>query len=896
MTPERRPAPLFRLLLRLFPRGFREEHGAGMQELFETRLARARGPGRRLGVWTRTLGDVAGAAWAVRWGTDDITGRRRGGASTMDTLLQDFRQTLRHLARAPVFTVGAVLLLAVGIGANATVFTVVDGLLFRPPPWGDAERVVHVYQDSDDGEPNSTSFPAYRDMTEIDVFASVAAVTPNSATLERTDGPVTVEIEYATASLMEVLGLSPARGRWFGPEHDVVGNAYAAVVSWSTWVSRFGADPDLVGSTVRLNGQPVTVVGVGPRTLPSSFPPFLTDFWLSISSTPLGGDYMVANLDRRADHWYDVRARLAEGVTPEQASAAMDALAARLAADFPEFNQGRDITVFRAADVRTHPSADAELFAAGTLLSAVVAVVLLLACANLANLLLVRGLGRSGEMAVRRAMGAGSGRVARLFFLEALTLAVVGGGLGVLFTAWAVKVIPTLPLPDAFPGLLDLHLDARVLTYSLALVAVTGMLFGLAPAVRAARTDVAGSLRDDRRTSSLGRGTARLRGALVAVQVAASLLLVVGTGLLVRSLTAVQAADPGVDVARIAWVRTDLGAVVQSQEELRPLLDEVRERVAALPGVTAVAATHRLPAQSGSSTTTVVEDYTPQAGTEAVELDYLAVDDGYFAAMGLDVLAGRTFNDDDVPDGPTSVVVNETAARTFWGDTDVVGRRMRGQGSDRWRTVVGVVSDAPVSTLAEDTRPAFYFFEAQIGGLGTPYLVVRTDGDPAALLPQLRGALTDVRSALTVEAQGTLADHFGATLAAPRLAATFLGAFSLLAAVLAGLGIYAVVSFSVAGRAAELGIRMALGARRERVVGMVVRDVAGTVVLGLVAGLVLAVLVGPRVADLLYGVGGLDPVAFAGSVAFITVVAGLAAWLPARRAADTDPVEALRSA
>ncbi|MEQ9568656.1 MAG: ABC transporter permease, partial [Longimicrobiales bacterium] len=419
MTPERRGAPVFGILLRLFPRDFRAEHGAGMQELFEARLARARGLRGRIGVWSRGLVDVLRTAWAVRTGAEITTGRRRGGGRTMDSLLQDLKQTLRHLVRAPVFTLGAVLLLAVGIGANTTVFTVVDGLLFRPPPWGDADEVVYVYQDSDDGEPNSTSFPAYRDMTEVDVFESVAAVTPNSATLEGTDGPVAVDIEYATASLMDVLGLAPARGRWFGPEHDVVGNAYAAVVSWPAWVSRFGADPDLVGSTVRLNGQPVTVVGVGPRTLPSSFPPFVTDFWLSISSTPLGGDFMVANLDRRADHWYDVRARLAEGVTPEQASAAMDALATRLATDFPEFNQGRGITVFRADEVRAHPSVDGDLFAAGTLLGAVVAVVLLLACANLANLLLVRGLGRSGEMAVRRAMGAGSGRVARLFFLEA---------------------------------------------------------------------------------------------------------------------------------------------------------------------------------------------------------------------------------------------------------------------------------------------------------------------------------------------------------------------------------------------------------------------------------------------------------------------------------------------
>lgn len=809
--------------------------------------------------------------------------------------MTDVRNTLRRLARAPGFTIGAVLLLAVGIGANATVFSLVDALLFRPAPWADADRVVYIYQDSDDGEPNSTSFPAYLDISSSDRFSAVGAATQWSVESEGSEGRTELSVELITAGYMDVLGLSPARGRWFGPEHDRVGSEFAAVVPWPVWTARYGSDPDIVGRTIDINGQPVTIIGIGPRNLPSTTPPFAVDLWLSISTTPVVGDYMVTNLDRRADHWYQVRARLAPGVTTEQSQAAMDALATRLASSFPEFNQGRGITVFPSGSVRSHPQADGQLFQAGSLLTAVVTAVLLLACANLANLLLVRGLGRTGEMAVRRAMGASGGRIAGLFIMESFVLALAGGALGILLTAWAIRVIPTLPLPDVFPGVLDLRLDTRLLAFTLVLVAVTGALFGSLPALRAAKDDVAGVLRDDRRTSSLGRGTVRLRNGLVAVQVVASLLLVLATGMLVRGITAIGRVDPGVDVDRLAWIRADLSPATTDDDEARALMGEVMERLAAQPGVEGVAATSRLPAQPGGSTTTVVEGYQPAAGTEAIELDFMIVSDDYFSTTGLELVEGRGFSVDDQPGAPTAVVVNQTAARRFWGEESAIGRRLRGQGSENWRIVVGVAADAPVSTLAEDTRPAFYFTERQLNGIGAPYLVLRTAGDPELLLSTARAEVQATRAAIEVVGQGTMRDHLGESLAGTRLATTFLGGFSLLAVVLAGLGIYAVVSFGVARRSAELGIRMALGAGSGRVVKMVVREVVGTVGLGVVVGLGIAALVTPRLAGLIYGVDGADPLAYGGGVLFILGVAALAAWVPARRAADANPVDALRS-
>lgn len=812
----------------------------------------------------------------------------------MDRLRQDIRYATRHLMRSPVFAFGAVALLALGIGANTTVFTVVDSLVLRPPPWSHPEEVVHVYQDSDDGEPSSSSYPATRDMARSDVFASLAATTSSSAAWEGPDGPEPVATEYTTSSYLEVLGLPVQRGRWFGPEDDVVGGAPVAVVSAPAWRARFGSDPDVVGRTIRLNGQPVTIVGVGPEKLTGTYTPLVTDFWLSISSTVVSGPFQVANLERRSDHWYDVRARLAVGVTAQQAQAAMDALATRLAEEYPEYNRGRGINVFASKDVRMHPQGDGDLYLAAGLLSAVVLTVLLLACANLANLLLVRGMTRSGEMAVRSALGASRARAARLFLIESLLLAAVGGGLGLLLTRWALEALPLLPLADVMGGTPDLSIDLRVALFSVFLMALTGILFGLAPALRSVRVDVAKALRDDRGDAS-GRGTTRLRGLLVAVQVASSLILVLSTGLLARSLTALQARDTGVDTERIAYLRADWSRTELEGDQVRAVLDEVRQRMEAIPGVTHAALASRLPAQRSGTTTTEVEGYTPPAGTAAVELPFAVVSDGYFEVMGISLVAGRLFDENDVPDaGGASILINEAAARRFWGDADAVGRRMRGQGSEEWtRTVVGVVEDTPVSSLSESFRPMFYFSTRQ-ASFAPGYVVARTDGDPAALLEPMRRVMGALSVSPTMTAQGTLTGHFGATLATPRLAARAMGAFSLLALLLAGLGVYAVVSFSVQRRTSELGIRMALGAERSRVVHMVVREVVGVVLTGLAVGLGFSALAVPRLGGMLYGVPALDPLTFGGAVLVLLAVAGGAAYVPARRAATADPVEALR--
>lgn len=891
-------------LLRMYPRPFVARYGPEMTELFVNRLERARRVEGRFGVgkaWVAAVWDTVRGAFAERTGDDDggkgsrrVEISRNRGAGIVETLWQDIRYSIRRLVRTPVFSLVAIAIVAVGIGANAAAFSLVDTLIFRPPPYQEPDRVLRIFQDSDEGSPNSSSFPAFQDMAATEgVFSGVAATSAEAAAWDGPDGPTQASVEYATSALFPVFGLTPSRGRWFGPEHDEVGQEMVAVVSDRTWRGKLGSDPGIVGSVVRLNGHPVTVIGVGPRSYNGMRGALVTDFWLSVSSTPVGGDNRVANLDRREDHWYDVFARLAPGISKDQAQVAMDQLAGRLAAEFPELNQGREITVFGSNEVSIHPSVDAGVTALGIGLLAVVGLVLLLACSNLANLLLVRGVSRSAETAVRQALGAGATRVARLFFVESLLLSVVGGLAGLGLATWLVQFGGAVPLPTPGGMELDMGIDGRVLTFGMLLAVMTGVLFGLTPALRAMRPNLSGTLRDEGRSASSGRSTAFLRNGLVAVQVAVSVTLVIAAGLLVRSLANVSGVEVGVDVDRVAFVSTNLQQAGVSQEEAPVVMDEIVSRVAAIPGVSAVSLTSRLPVQGGGSTTTVVEDYEPPSGTGSVELPLAVADGAYPGVFGVQIVDGRWFSEDDVRDAPVAVVVNQTAARQFWGG-DAVGRRLRPQGSpDAWREVVGVVTDVKVGGLDEGPTPMIYLAAEQFG-LNSFAVVARTEGDPSVLPALMKGELRAVRDALPVSRSGTLQDHLGEALAGPRAATGALALFSVLAILLAALGIYGVVSFSVARRSGEMGIRAALGAGSRGLVRMVVRESMLTVAVGVLFGVAIAVVAAIALDDVLVGIPTLDPMSFMGGAFLFAGVAAVASWLPARRAAGANPMDVLR--
>lgn len=898
MSPGRPPRcpRLFRWALGLYPQSFRRTYQDEMEALFLRRLRRARERGRMAVavVWLRSLADVTRTALAERRDRRHALDEEGG----MTRWLRDLLEAGRRLVRTPMFTLGAVMLVAFGIGVNTAAFSVVDAFLFRPPPFQEPERVVRVFQDSDEGEPSSSSFPAYRDMTGLGgVFQAVAAMSPETVTWEAGEANETLAASYVSSSYLDVLGLQPALGRWFEPAHDQVGQGLYAVVNHRTWQTRMGADPAVVGSTLRLNGQTVTVLGIGPEGFNDIYGPTVTDLWLSISSTPVGGPFRVANLERRSDHWYDVVARLADGVTVEQAQAAVDALAVRLAEQYPDLNRGRGITVFPAAGVRIHPQVDGSLYPAAGLLLGVVGMILLLSCANLANLLLVRGMARKSEVAVRRALGASGGRVAVLFLAEGLLLSVAGGVAGLGLARWILSMSGRLPWPLSGGAELNFAVDARVMAFGFGLVLLTGLLCGLAPALRSARGDLAGALREESRSSSASRGTSLLRNGLVAVQVAVSIVLVVGTGILLRGLATVGAVDPGVDTDRVAYVGVALPAGVQPGPDSEVAFRTVAERMAALPGVTSVARSLRLPVQgSGGTTTRIVEGYAAPTGTGKLELDYNYVDEAYFGTMGIPVRAGRPFQPDDGQADDAAVLVNETAARSFWaGDAAAVGGRVRGESEGSpWASVVGVVGDTKIRSLDEADTPLLYMPLSRVQ-VGRVYFLVRTETDPSGLVAGLRAVVREVAPSMEVFEAGPLAAHVSASLDPLRTASLAMGGFSMLAILLATLGIYAVVAFVVAGRTAELGIRIALGAARWRIVGTVLRDILAVVAVGTVAGLTVAGLVLPRVAGAILGLEGMDPLAFAGGVAVFLAAAALAAWVPARRATAADPVEALRA-
>jgi predicted permease len=499
---------------------------------------------------------------------------------------------------------------------------------------------------------------------------------------------------------------------------------------------------------------------------------------------------------------------------------------------------------------------------------------------------------------VRSALGAGWLRVARLLLCEALLTALFGGAAGLAVAAVVARLVPSLPLP-AFGGAaqaLDVRFDHRVVLFGVLAALATGLLFGLIPAIRAARTDVVAMLRDEGRGHSAGGGVSLLRKALVAIQVALSVVLVVAAGLMARSLANAERVNLGVDTERIALVGTILPQGGVEPAEAAAVTTAILERVSALPGVERAALTTRLPVQPGGTSTTIVDGYTPSVGTGAVELAPIGVSQGYFETMGIRLLDGRNFSVTDAPNAPPVVIVNETAARLFWNG-DAVGRRLRAQDDpDSWREVVGVVADVKVTDVTEPPTPMFYYSTDQIPPLGFT-VVARASGDPAFLTQALRGALREIRSSLPVTRQGSLESVVAAGFAGARIGVALISGFSLLALVLAGLGVYAVVSFNVERRTQELGVRMALGATHTRLARMVVGESVAVVGLGIVTGLGLAALGarGLSSVGVLFGVAPIDTATFAGAAGLLLSTAAAAAFLPAYRAARANPVDALRA-
>jgi len=824
----------------------------------------------------------------------------------VESLFLEIRQSIRRLAQSPGFTLTALLIVGLGIGANAAVFSVVDGMLFRPPQWEQPDKIVWIYQDSDDGDPSSNSYPAYRDMAaHTDLFSGVTAVISGWSARHMTDeGDARhVTVSFVTAGYFPVLGLSSSRGAWFEPIHDHPGAEPVAVVSHRAWQNTFAGDRGIIGERVRLNGASVTIIGVGPRGYTGTTPGVDVDFWLSISAAgPIGGDHFWTTLERREDHWFWVLARLQPGIAAQRAQAAMDVLEQRLATEFPLLNSGRNITVFPSSSVRVHPDEDAILFPVGAILMAVVGLVLLIACSNMANLLLARASTRGREIAVRLALGATRGRLIRDLLTESVILSLAGSGLGLLFAYWVGRVLRVYqPL---LPGgaTIEISVDTRVLVYAIVLAAVTGMLIGLVPALRASRPDLVPSLKDSRGTLGVGKHPSRrprwldLRNALVMLQLAVSLVLLTAAGLLVKSLMNSQNVDLGFTETGIAIVEADVREAGYEGEAGRQLFDDFKQRVTAIPGVEEASYTTRLPVSpSGGSSTLEIEDYQATVGTGQVEVIYAHVDPDYARTFGIPVLHGRNFTSDDRLGTERVALVNEAFGNRYWGTSDVVGRRYRHQGyPDSWVQIVGVLRDVKVRTPGETPTPMFYRPLAQNSGWTRLSLVARVAGDPVAVVRAMRQTLRTLDADVPVTQARTMNDHVDMAMATPRTAAGMLGLFGGLALLLASMGLYAVVAFGVARRTGEIGIRMALGASSGNVVGMVIKEMMVVVAIGVGVGVVLALIATPVLESVLFDVAPADPTTFAATAALLALVTLFATWLPARRAAASDPMAALR--
>ncbi|MGE0160524.1 MAG: ADOP family duplicated permease [Gemmatimonadales bacterium] len=845
---------------------------------------------------------------------DEHVRRRRSLRELASSLAHDIRYAARFLKGNPAFTGVVVGTLALGIGATTAIFSLVDAALLRRPPVGDPESLVAVYTSCRAGAPRCTSsYPDYVDYRERTTsLEDLAAATLQRASLGDDErGARLVTVEAATGNYFSLLRLSAMRGRVLQPYDDRLGAGSAvAVLSHGLWRDHFGADPAAVGATIRLNGVPFKVVGVAPEAFRGLALDAAPELWIPLQASAALGVGSVSRpgiWDDRGSRWIGrLVGRLDAGGTVERARDELLAVSEQLRDEDPDARGPRTITVDPLATRLLPAGAEETLPRFVWLLLGVVATTLLLACANLANLLLARASTRSAEMGVRVAIGAGRSRLVRQLLVESLLLAALGGGAGVLLAPLLLRATGSFELPGGVTiGTLGAALDVRTLAAAAALSVLTAVLFGLAPALHASRRDVVATLRSGR--SPEGRlGASRLRRTLVAAQVGLCAILLVGSGLFVRSLRSALAVDPGFRTEELAVMRFDLGLLRYSPPELLAFAQALRARALADSRVSAAAVATLVPFQNGGfmGFSSDIEGY-QRAPDEEVRMDLVVVSPGYLETLGIPLLDGRELDDGDGDDAAPVAVVNRSMARRYWPNGDAVGGRIRMR--DEWVTVVGVADDVRWTGLSgvdcgsgpSCSEPSNFVFVPQAQftevAVGPLTLAARTTGDTPGVLASLREQVRSMEPDLSPELLTTMDALVGDVLMPQRLGSALLSAFSLLALALASIGIAGVVSYGVREQRRAIGVRLALGAARGQVVRMVVSSMAAPVVAGLVLGLAAASLLDDVLERFLYGVTPGDPLTYAGIAATLPAVALLAMLLPAREATRIDPLKALRA-
>lgn len=822
------------------------------------------------------------------------------------SLLADAKYALRGLWKNRGFTLVAVLSLALGIGLNTAVFTVVDEILYRPMPVRDPGSLVNLFTSEANGEPNgTTSWADFTDLRDANtVFTDMVGHSLMMAAYGLGGDNRLILGEVVTANYFTALGVSPQIGRGFLPEEETgEGGHPVAVLSDRLWRSRFGARPDVVGETLVVHSRPYSVVGVAPAEFTGLVPGIEAELWIPISmvgdvepitlndTSPSPGE---TRLQRRGHRWLFVLGRLRPGVSAQAAEANLDAIMAGLAQSYPGSNEDHSARVVPASAVRLHPLVDDQLRPSGLVLLGAVSLVLLIACANLASMLLARGVSRTREFALRAALGAGRRRLIRQMLVENVILALLGGATGVVVGAWVLRWLVAIELPLQLSVPLAFGIDLRVLAFAFLLSLATGIVFGLLPAIRSSRTDLVTDLKQEAHTGAVGGRRFSLGHGLVVVQVAVSLVLVVSGLLLTRSLLAARDVDPGFDPSRVALVSINLGFHGYDTADAARFFDNAVERVERLPGVTALGLSVRMPFSPNVHQVTVAVDGRPEATPPGGwTIDNTRVSPGYFEAMGVPILEGRNFDSRDTPDAVDVAIVNRTLANQVWPAEPAVGKRLRFRDqSGPIIEVVGVVPDHKVRTLGEEPRPFIHFARSQSDApFGT--FVARTSGDVNAVVGAMsREILALDPNVVLMEAQ-PYDRLITISLLPVRLGASLIGGLAALAMLLAGLGLYGVIAFNVNRRTREIGIRMALGASHRRVLLQVLREGMTLVAIGGAVGFVLAAL-GSQALTAVLHVPALDPVSYVTAAALLGGAAALAAGIPARRAATVDPLVALR--
>jgi putative ABC transport system permease protein len=801
-------------------------------------------------------------------------------------LWQDLRYGLRMLVRNPGFTIVAVIALALGIGANSAIFSVVNTVLLRPLPYKNPDALVVVWDEQTHlGFPKDTPSPAnFLDWREQNtVFEGMAATNERSFNLTGAGEPERLDGLRVSANLFSLLGVEPQLGRTFTAEEDKPGSR-VVILSYSVWQRRFGGDATIIGRALNLHGDAYTVVGVMPRNFQFLSPRF--QLWVPIA-------FSAEEAAQRGAHYLEVIARMKPGVKLQQARAEMSTIAARLEKQYPEQNM-------RLGSVVTplHEEVVGNIKPALLVLLGAVGFVLLIACANVANLLLARAAARQKEISLRLALGASRTRLIRQFLTESLLLAGMGGVVGLLFSVAGIRILKGF-IPDTISQVQAIDLDAKVLFFTLLVSLATGLIFGLAPATQASNFNLNETLKEGGRDSGASLRGNRIRALLVMGEVAVSFVLLIGAGLLINSFLHLRTLDPGFRTDHLLTAKIELSELKYPDKEHRvPFYNELLRHVSALPGVESAAVASNLPfTYNGDSMAIAIEGQADPPPDQRLDVVYRAVGPGYFSTMGIKMVQGRDFNEQDKSDSVQTVVISEKTARHYWPGENAIGKRLKPgitTSEGPWREVIGIVKDTRQNDFIAPPKMQMYVVHSQINFVVPNALVIRTSIDPLSLATSVRNAVWAIDKDQPVSNIRSMDEIVSRAVARQRFSTMLLGIFASLALVLAAVGIYGVMSYSVAQRTREIGIRMALGAQRSDVLKMAVGQGLKLVLIGIVIGLGAAFVLTRVMASLLFGVSATDPVTFVTISFVLMIVAALASYIPALRAARIDPMVALR--